>query len=157
MRGRQKWLKQVLVSVRSSSSHYFIDISLDVANNFVSASYFKTSMFGLQLVWSTEMAYASPYLLSLGGSAVNLPLYIEKVSQRRIHVIHPRHFNILPGLSKSGMSAVFLAGPLSGKASNTRGYTHVLIFRAYRVVSHRSHCPAHHRSGLHSNVLSIYS
>jgi hypothetical protein len=23
-------------------------------------------MFGLQLVWSTEMAYASPYLLSLG-------------------------------------------------------------------------------------------
>lgn len=56
VKGRQKWLKQVLVSV---------------------------SMFGLQLVWSTEMAYASPYLLSLG-------------------------------LSKAGMSAVFLAGPLSG-------------------------------------------
>jgi hypothetical protein len=28
----------------------------------------QVSMFGLQLVWSTEMAYASPYLLSLGES-----------------------------------------------------------------------------------------
>lgn len=27
----------------------------------------QISMLGLQLVWSTEMAYASPYLLSLGA------------------------------------------------------------------------------------------
>ncbi|KAG8957705.1 hypothetical protein FRC03_009893 [Tulasnella sp. 419] len=40
-------------------------------------------MLGLQIVWSVEMSYASPYLLSLG-------------------------------LSKSFMSVVFVAGPLSG-------------------------------------------
>jgi len=40
-------------------------------------------MLGLQIIWSVEMSYASPYLLSLG-------------------------------LSKSFMSIVFLAGPLSG-------------------------------------------
>ncbi|GAA96644.1 uncharacterized protein L969DRAFT_54596 [Mixia osmundae IAM 14324] len=41
------------------------------------------SMLGLQLIWSTEMAFASPFLVSLG-------------------------------MSKSLMSLVFLAGPLSG-------------------------------------------
>ncbi|CAD6566115.1 MAG: hypothetical protein CYPHOPRED_000358 [Cyphobasidiales sp. Tagirdzhanova-0007] len=56
VRGRKKWMKHILVTV---------------------------DLLGLQFVWSTEMAYASPYLLSLG-------------------------------LSKAGMSAVFLAGPLSG-------------------------------------------
>ncbi|KAI6041575.1 major facilitator superfamily domain-containing protein [Pisolithus marmoratus] len=39
--------------------------------------------FGVQVLWSVEMSYASPYLVSLG-------------------------------MSKSGMAAVFLAGPLSG-------------------------------------------
>ncbi|KAL4076685.1 major facilitator superfamily domain-containing protein [Scleroderma yunnanense] len=40
-------------------------------------------LLGVQVLWSVEMSYASPYLVSLG-------------------------------LSKSGMAAVFLAGPLSG-------------------------------------------
>ncbi|KAG0147143.1 hypothetical protein CROQUDRAFT_483012 [Cronartium quercuum f. sp. fusiforme G11] len=45
--------------------------------------YLTISALGLQVLWSTEMGQASPYLLSLG-------------------------------MSKSAMSAVFLAGPLSG-------------------------------------------
>lgn len=75
-------------------------------------------MFGLQLVWSTEMAYASPYLLSLGKLCTQSKRMIglrsllsADYSLLRLSLPWMR-FTI--GLSKSGMSAVFLAGPLSG-------------------------------------------
>ena len=38
----------------------------------------QISMLGLQLVWSTEMAYASPYLLSLGTRSYRPALLIDE-------------------------------------------------------------------------------
>lgn len=48
---------------------------------------FQISMFGLQLVWSTEMAYASPYLLSLGALATQT--VIASVAFKRSIIIMP--------------------------------------------------------------------
>lgn len=77
----------------------------------------QISMLGLQLVWSTEMAYASPYLLSLGARSYQpAPQATNRLTCCPIILVLPRRVTCTPtGLSKAGMSAVFLAGPLSGK------------------------------------------
>lgn len=75
-------------------------------------------MLGLQLVWSTEMAYASPYLLSLGTSGLLSPCDVKPAyAMYTLRMLLRVHIDALAGLSKAGMSAVFLAGPLSGAYS----------------------------------------
>lgn len=62
------------------------------------------SLFGVQLVWACEMANGEPFSLRLMSSPLST----------LIHVFAASPFLLSLGVSKSMMSVVFLAGPLSG-------------------------------------------